>query len=288
MKNGETERGRDNDRTDAGLILMTLECSTIGTDVRGISVSIFLASSDVARGRQVLFQWFVKIFGDQMAYPLVSRTSGAAFAGSPTCQFDFSLISVFLARHTETRTATRRAFQHRHCEPPGRANARPMTGSAKQSRSHGKEWIASSQNAPRNDGNPNMHSYSRGATRPTLPRPPHPALHVRDDGHSPSSHLRYKRKNLVQSCESGFWRSGPARRSPPFAMTNICWEVGIGERLSGIAVAASRTGFRRGRVARRGRLQSRSLGPRPATLPLHHRPRPRRRACGRRGRSPRR
>src|SRR6266436_8547578 len=34
----------------------------------------------------------------------------------------------------------------RHCEPPGRANARPMTGSAKQSISQLAEtWIASSQ-----------------------------------------------------------------------------------------------------------------------------------------------
>ena len=30
----------------------------------------------------------------------------------------------------------------RHCEPRGRANARPMTGSAKQSTSRKKEWIA--------------------------------------------------------------------------------------------------------------------------------------------------
>jgi hypothetical protein len=36
--------------------------------------------------------------------------------------------------------------RHRHCEPTGRANARPMTGSAKQSiypRKERKEWIAS-------------------------------------------------------------------------------------------------------------------------------------------------
>jgi hypothetical protein len=32
----------------------------------------------------------------------------------------------------------------RHCEPPGRASARPMTGSAKQSRDRKKNWIASS------------------------------------------------------------------------------------------------------------------------------------------------
>src|ERR1700675_1261520 len=32
-------------------------------------------------------------------------------------------------------------FGHRHCEPPGRANARPMTGSAKQSISPRKERI---------------------------------------------------------------------------------------------------------------------------------------------------
>jgi hypothetical protein len=33
----------------------------------------------------------------------------------------------------------------RHCEPTGRANARPMTGSAKESKEpHKEEWIASS------------------------------------------------------------------------------------------------------------------------------------------------
>jgi hypothetical protein len=37
----------------------------------------------------------------------------------------------------------------RHCEPTGRANARPMTGSAKQSSIWDrKEWIASSQVLP--------------------------------------------------------------------------------------------------------------------------------------------
>jgi hypothetical protein len=33
----------------------------------------------------------------------------------------------------------------RHCEPPGRANARPMTGATKQSRAVKNDWIASSQ-----------------------------------------------------------------------------------------------------------------------------------------------
>src|SRR5438132_1678132 len=38
------------------------------------------------------------------------------------------------------------AASPRHCEPPGRANARPMTGSAKQSMArHAEIWIASSQ-----------------------------------------------------------------------------------------------------------------------------------------------
>jgi hypothetical protein len=37
-----------------------------------------------------------------------------------------------------------RLIGFRHCEPAGRANARPMTGSAKQSRSYEKGWIASS------------------------------------------------------------------------------------------------------------------------------------------------
>jgi hypothetical protein len=37
-------------------------------------------------------------------------------------------------------------ISQRHCEPTGRANARPMTGSAKQSMPKQKEnWIASSQ-----------------------------------------------------------------------------------------------------------------------------------------------
>src|SRR6266700_3848179 len=38
----------------------------------------------------------------------------------------------------------RRANLLRHCEPTGRANARPMTGSAKQSTAKKKDWIASS------------------------------------------------------------------------------------------------------------------------------------------------
>jgi hypothetical protein len=33
---------------------------------------------------------------------------------------------------------------YRHCEPTGRAKARPMTGSAKQSRAKKEVWIASS------------------------------------------------------------------------------------------------------------------------------------------------
>jgi hypothetical protein len=35
-------------------------------------------------------------------------------------------------------------LEQRHCEPTGRSNARPMTGSAKQSRAAKKDWIASS------------------------------------------------------------------------------------------------------------------------------------------------
>src|SRR5258708_10002670 len=35
--------------------------------------------------------------------------------------------------------------QPRHCEPTGRANARQMTGFAKQSRARKKVWIASSR-----------------------------------------------------------------------------------------------------------------------------------------------
>jgi hypothetical protein len=34
--------------------------------------------------------------------------------------------------------------QYRHCEPTGRANTRPMKGSAKQSRAAQEVWIASS------------------------------------------------------------------------------------------------------------------------------------------------
>src|SRR6266403_4375935 len=39
----------------------------------------------------------------------------------------------------------------RHCEPTGRANARPMTGSAKQSIRHGSENGLLRRFAPRND-----------------------------------------------------------------------------------------------------------------------------------------
>jgi hypothetical protein len=49
----------------AGLISITRECSTIGTDLRGVSVSIFLAFFGAA-GRQDLVQWSLKIFGDQV------------------------------------------------------------------------------------------------------------------------------------------------------------------------------------------------------------------------------
>ncbi len=40
---------------------------------------------------------------------------------------------------------SRRADFRRHCEPPGRANARLMTGSAKQSSTAKEAWIASSR-----------------------------------------------------------------------------------------------------------------------------------------------
>src|ERR1700694_1676953 len=45
-----------------------------------------------------------------------------------------------------SRNASRsgRTGNCRHCEPTGRANARPMTGSAKQSTAAKKDWIASS------------------------------------------------------------------------------------------------------------------------------------------------
>ena len=48
----------------------------------------------------------------------------------------------------------RGSLSPRHCEPPGRANARPMTGSAKQSRnlSTGNNLDCFVANAPRNDG----------------------------------------------------------------------------------------------------------------------------------------
>jgi hypothetical protein len=56
-------------------------------------------------------------------------------------------------------------FLNRHCEPTGRANARPMTGSAKQSISPREErmdcFVAY---APRsNDGEPCTHPHPRGA-----------------------------------------------------------------------------------------------------------------------------
>jgi hypothetical protein len=43
-------------------------------------------------------------------------------------------------------------FRYRHCEPTGRANARPMTGSAKQSSQAAKKPLdCSAACAPRND-----------------------------------------------------------------------------------------------------------------------------------------
>jgi hypothetical protein len=48
-------------------------------------------------------------------------------------------------RWTRQRQASYPKLYQRHCEPTGRANARPMTGSAKQSIAQQKEgWIASS------------------------------------------------------------------------------------------------------------------------------------------------
>jgi hypothetical protein len=40
---------------------------------------------------------------------------------------------------------TNETAANRHCEPTGRANARPMAGSAKQSSGAQADWIASSQ-----------------------------------------------------------------------------------------------------------------------------------------------
>src|SRR5260221_9027712 len=55
---------------------------------------------------------------------------------------------------------------HRHCEPTGRANARPMTGSAKQSTAlRNAVWIASSLCSSQQSGkNP---SYGPRPNRPT-------------------------------------------------------------------------------------------------------------------------
>src|ERR1700744_2263030 len=46
---------------------------------------------------------------------------------------------------SHAKTVGRIALQDRHCEPPGRANARPMTAPAKQSSFSLGLWIASSQ-----------------------------------------------------------------------------------------------------------------------------------------------
>ena len=51
--------------------------------------------------------------------------------------------------------------------------------------------------------------------------------------------------------------------------------------IAGIAVVANRARVRRVRAAPGGRPRSTSLERRPATLLLHHRPRPRQRVCGR-------
>jgi hypothetical protein len=50
---------------------------------------------------------------------------------------------VALVRYARERQMMRHTWS-RHCEPTGRANARPMTGSAKQSMPTKQEWIASS------------------------------------------------------------------------------------------------------------------------------------------------
>src|SRR5438132_10079494 len=76
-----------------------------------------------------------------------------------------------ILRATLFRTDCRNKLRHRHCEPTGRANARPMTGSAKQSISPRKErmdcFVASLLAMTSNS---NTTPHSRGARRPSFAR----------------------------------------------------------------------------------------------------------------------
>jgi hypothetical protein len=65
--------------------------------------------------------------------------------------------------------ARSRALFGRHCERTGRANARPMTGSAKQSICRRRKFRLLRRSAPRKDGAQisNTPSRSRGAKRPS-------------------------------------------------------------------------------------------------------------------------
>src|SRR5713226_2610428 len=65
--------------------------------------------------------------------------------------------SDWLVRTSRYRAPTRGARLVRHCEPTGRANARPMTGSAKQSRFRTVKLDCFVACAPRNDGFKQQH-----------------------------------------------------------------------------------------------------------------------------------
>ena len=64
------------------------------------------------------------------------RSAGASFGGRGPSQANRRLARFRASRASLTPTSLFKQpirFSNRHCEPTGRANARPMTGSAKQS-----------------------------------------------------------------------------------------------------------------------------------------------------------
>ena len=82
--------------------------------------------------------------------------------GCPCVRRDDGIVSGALARHQLPQI---RISNSRHCEPTGRANARPMTGSAKQSTApRERKSGLLRRSAPRNDVEPRRRA-PRGANR---------------------------------------------------------------------------------------------------------------------------
>ncbi len=96
----------------------------------------------------------------------------------------------------------------RHCEPPGRANARPMTGSAKQSiERHTRMDGLLRRSAPRNDGAPDSECESAISRRdaPEVCRVRAAPAVSRANAHSKNAHEHTgSAENIRPSLRNGF------------------------------------------------------------------------------------